>query len=80
MLFHGLALFTVLLFLSERALQVGAIEFDWLVANTSIWLSAATYCDVSTYLTRSYLGYSSGFIPYYEINFLERDVQVSDLC
>eukprot|EP01039_Chlorochromonas_danica_P008946 gene8946-9869_t len=73
-MFFQSSLFAILL-LSYRTLRVGAIEFDWLVANTSLWLSAATYCDVSTYLTRSYLGYSGGFIPYYEINNLERDVQ-----
>eukprot|EP00981_Chlorochromonas_danica_P007189 scaffold1594_cov171-Ochromonas_danica.AAC.24 len=78
-MFFQSSLFAILL-LSYRTLRVGAIEFDWLVANTSLWLSAATYCDVSTYLTRSYLGYSGGFIPYYEINNLERDVQVSDLA
>jgi hypothetical protein len=35
--------------------------------DASLWLSAAAYCDTSTYLTRTYLGPSSGFIPTYNI-------------
>lgn len=35
--------------------------------EASLWLSAAAYCDKSTYLTRTYKGPSSGFIPTYTI-------------
>jgi hypothetical protein len=50
--------------------------FDWATANTSVWLSAAAYCDTNTYLTRTYRGYSQGFNASYVIEYARRDVQV----
>lgn len=50
---------------------------DRAVANTSLWLSAAAYCETNTYLSRTYLGYSEGFDAKYVIEYVERDVQVS---
>jgi hypothetical protein len=35
--------------------------------EASLWLSAAAYCEKSTYLTRTYKGPSSGFVPTYTI-------------
>jgi hypothetical protein len=35
--------------------------------DASLWLSAAAYCDKTTYLTRTYLGPTNGFIPTYSI-------------
>lgn len=38
-------------------------DFDWEIANTSVWLSSGTYCPPATYLNRKYEGYSAGFQP-----------------
>lgn len=46
------------------------------IGNTSVWLSAAAYCDSKTYLSRSYKGYSSGFVATYSISNVLNDVQV----
>jgi hypothetical protein len=55
--------------------------FDSLVARTSVWLSAATYCETSTYLSRTYKGSSEGFIASYVIDNPEKDVQVNcNIC
>lgn len=51
-------------------------SFDWAIANTSVWLSAAAYCDVDTFLTRTYKGYSAGFSPEKIIDVPQFDVQV----
>jgi hypothetical protein len=40
---------------------VSAKTFDWQYANTSVWLSAAAYCETNTYMTRTFKGYSAGF-------------------
>lgn len=37
-------------------------------ANTSVWLSAATFCDKSTYLTRTFQGPTKGFVATYVIH------------
>jgi len=37
-------------------------------ANTSVWLSAATFCEKSTYLSRSFEGPTKGFIATYVIH------------
>ena len=50
--------------------------FNWTIGNTSVWLSAAAYCNTDTYLNRTYTGYSAGFVPMYVINVPEFDVQV----
>ncbi len=53
------------------------VEFDWDIGNTSLWLSAAAYCETNTYLNRTYEGASAGFIPLYAIDNPTYDVQVS---
>lgn len=42
---------------------ISSATFDWRTANTSIWLSSGAYCPTEIYLNRTYLGYSSGFVP-----------------
>ncbi len=67
------ALSVVTLFLCS----VGALaSFDWKTANTSVWLSAGAYCETNTYMTRTYKGYSAGFVPAYVIDDKGADVQV----
>jgi hypothetical protein len=53
-----------------------AQSFDWAVANTSVWLSAAAYCDTNDYLNRTYKGFSKGFIASFVVEYPEKDVQV----
>lgn len=56
---------------------VGAMaSFDWATANSSVWLSAGAYCETNTYMTRTYKGYSAGFVPAYVIDDKGADVQV----
>jgi hypothetical protein len=50
--------------------------FEWEYANTSAWLSAASYCPFATLLSRTYEGYSEGFIPTDAISNARYDVQV----
>ena len=50
--------------------------FDWTTGNTSVWLAAAAYCETDTYLTRTYIGYSTGFVASYVIENKPNDVQV----
>jgi len=42
-------------------------SYDFKFGNASLWHSEVTYCDPSTYLTRTYVGYTSGFKPTYKI-------------
>ena len=42
---------------------IRANQFDWKTANTTVWLSSGAYCPTETYLDRTYLGYSTGFVP-----------------
>lgn len=51
-------------------------SFDWATANTSVWLAAGAYCETNTYMSRTYKGYSTGFVPYYVIDDKTYDVQV----
>lgn len=51
-------------------------SFDWATANSSVWLSAGAYCETNTYMTRTYKGYSTGFVPSYVIDDKANDVQV----
>ena len=51
-------------------------SFDWATANSSVWLSAGAYCETNTYMTRTYKGYSAGFVPSYVIDDKASDVQV----
>ncbi len=57
---------------------VGAdlVEFDRATANTSVWLSAAAYCETDTLLAHNFSGYSTGFTTRYVIEAPEKDVQV----
>jgi hypothetical protein len=48
-------------------------NFDLTLANTSVYLSSAAYCDTSTYMNRTYIGPSTGFIPYSVIDDREFD-------
>jgi len=57
------------------AARVDSKSYDWSTGNTSVWLSAAAYCDSKTYLSRSYKGYSSGFVATYSISNVLNDVQ-----
>jgi len=52
-----------------------AASFDWATANSSVWLAAGAYCETNTYMTRTYKGYSAGFVPYYVIDDKTYDVQ-----
>lgn len=61
--------------LHRRRLAVG-MGFDWEIGNTSLWLSAAAYCETNTYLNRTYEGPSTGFIPLHTIDNPTYDVQV----
>lgn len=51
-------------------------SFDWATGNTSVWLSAAAYCETNTYLSRTFKGYSSGFVVTNVIDNKAADVQV----
>jgi len=48
--------------------------FDWATGNSSVWISAAAYCETNTYLTRTYKGASKGFVAKYVMDD-KRDVQ-----
>lgn len=50
--------------------------FDRATANTSVWLSAAAYCETDTLLAHNFSGYSTGFTTRYVIEAPEKDVQV----
>jgi hypothetical protein len=41
--------------------------YDWPFGELSLWHSEATYCDPSSYLTRTYKGVLAGFVPVYYI-------------
>lgn len=60
--------------------SAGALaSFDWTTANTSVWLSAGAYCETNTYMSRTYKGYSAGFVPAYVIDDKSADVQVCNI-
>jgi len=60
--------------------SAGALaSFDWTTANTSVWLSAGAYCETNTYMSRTYKGYSAGFVPAYVIDDQSADVQVCNI-
>ena len=71
--------FNVTAFVALLVCCVGVLTsaFDWTAGNSSVWLSAAAYCETNTYLTRTYKGYSAGFVPSYVIDDKTYDVQVS---
>ena len=51
-------------------------NYDWAFGNTSVWLSAAAYCETNTYMTRTFKGYSTGFVVTNVIDDKDKDVQV----
>ena len=53
-----------------------ANSYDWVIGNTSVSLAAAAYCDDSVYLTRTYKGAATGFIPKFSIVEKSYDTQV----
>ena len=61
------------LLLCSAAVSAG---YDAATANSSVWLSAAAYCETNTYLTRTFKGYSTGFVASYVIDDKSADVQV----
>jgi hypothetical protein len=68
--------FGTLLVLLVCSFGVVVRGFDWATGNSSVWLSAAAYCETNTYLTRTFKGYSSGFHASYVIDDKAEDVQV----
>ena len=72
----------ILLLLISFLLLISCVyskTFDWATGNTAVWLSAAAYCETNTYLSRTFIGYSSGFIVTDVINNQESDVQVNNI-
>lgn len=55
--------------------QFVSASYDWATGNTSIWLSAAAYCETNTYSTRTFKGYSTGFVVTNVIDDKAEDVQ-----
>ncbi len=55
-------------------------SYDWATGNTSVWLCAAAYCETNTYMTRTFKGYSSGFVVTNVIDDKKEDVQVGCVC
>jgi hypothetical protein len=52
-----------------------ALSYDWKAGNTSIWMCAAAYCETSTYMTRTWKSYTSGFVVTDVIDYKDKDVQ-----
>jgi hypothetical protein len=42
-------------------------SYDYTLGNASLWHSEVTYCNTANYLTRTYTGYTQGFVPTYKI-------------
>jgi len=42
---------------------VSGSSYDYKFGNASLWHSEITYCDPANYLTRTYVGYTAGFVP-----------------
>lgn len=57
-----------LLLLLCLAINVLGSTYDTDEGLRSVWLSAAAYCDPSTYLSRTYKGPTAGFVPTYYIH------------
>ncbi len=74
--------FTFATFLALLVCSLGVVVrgFDWATGNSSVWLSAAAYCETNTYLTRTFKGYSSGFVATTVIDEKGSDVQVRCGC
>jgi len=65
-----------ILFASVCCVGADLAGFDRATANTSVWLSAAAYCETDTLLAHNFSGYSTGFTTRYVIEAPEKDVQV----
>lgn len=72
--------FATFLALVVCSLGVVVRGFDWSTGNSSVWLSAAAYCETNTYLTRTFKGPSAGFVATNVIDNKDKDVQVCFLC
>lgn len=58
-------------------IRASAQDLDWWrITNTSVWLSAASYCDTSSYETHIFKMYSAGFKVTNVIDEKSADVQV----
>ncbi len=58
-------MFAILVILSVLLVSAEALgsSYDFVHGNASLWHSIIPYCDTNSYLTRSYIGYSSSFLP-----------------
>ncbi|RYG70455.1 hypothetical protein EON64_00105 [archaeon] len=66
--------------LAMSAMNASAQDLDWWrIANTSVWLSAASYCDTSSYETHIFKMYSAGFKVTNVIDVKSGDVQVQPM-
>jgi len=45
------------------------------MGNITVWLSAGAYCETNTYMSRTYKGPSTGFIPTYVLDDKDTDTQ-----
>lgn len=68
--------FQLKVFLFAIVLLKTVLAYDWKTGNTSVWLCAAAYCPTNTYMTRTFKGYSSGFVVTNIIDDKAQDVQV----
>ncbi len=66
---------TFILLIVLSLFLLGSSQYDWAFANTSVWLSAAAYCETNTYKTRIFKGYSTGFVVTDVIDDVSEDVQ-----
>lgn len=69
--------FTRVLLFAMALFKVAMASYDWATGNTSVWLCAAAYCETNTYMTRTFKGYSTGFVVTNVIDDKKEDVQVS---
>ena len=74
-LFLLIAVIATTMVTADNIPSIDTAAFNWPIANTSVWLSAASYCDTSDYLTRQYKGPSSGFVPVVTIDESRYDTQ-----
>lgn len=68
---QGLLFLVVVAFMAV----VNANQYDWAFGNSSVWLSAAAYCETNTYMTHVFKGYSTGFVVTDIIDDPSEDVQ-----
>jgi len=68
-------MFATTFFLAALLSVTSVYSLDWVTANTSVWLSAAAYCETNTYTSRTFKGYSTGFKVTNVIDDKAEDVQ-----